>query len=154
MLMPKRVKHRKQHRGTTGAGVAQRGNQVSFGEYGLQALEAAWIDSRQIESARRAITNHIKRGGKVWIRIFPHKPMTAKPAETRMGSGKGAPDHWVAVVKPGRVMFELSGVREEVAAEAMRKAGHKLPVKTRVIKRIAEGIAVPEPEPEVIEDEE
>jgi large subunit ribosomal protein L16 len=154
MLMPKRVKHRKQHRGTTGAGVAQRGNQVSFGEYGLQALEAAWIDSRQIESARRAITGHIRRGGKVWIRIFPHKPMTAKPAETRMGSGKGAPDHWVAVIKPGRVMFELSGVREDVAAEAMRKAGHKLPVKTRFVKRIAEGMAVPEPEPEVIEDEE
>ena len=154
MLMPKRVKHRKQHRGTTGGGEAQLGNQVSFGEYVLQALEAAWIDSRQIEAARRAITGHIKRGGKVWIRIFPHKSMTAKPAETRMGSGKGAPDHWVAVVKPGRMLFELSGVREEVAAEAMRKAGHKLPIKTRFVVRHAEGVAVPEPEPEVFEDEE
>jgi len=153
MLMPKRVKHRKQHRGTR-AGLAQRGNQVSFGEFGLQALEAAWIDSRQIESARRAITGHIKRGGKVWIRIFPHKSVTAKPAETRMGSGKGAPDHWVAVIKPGRMLFELSGVREEVAAEAMRKAGHKLPISTRFVVRKAEGAAVPEPEPEVIEDEE
>ena len=153
MLMPKRVKYRKPHRGSRG-GEAQRGNQVSFGEYGLQALEAAWIDSRQIESARRAITGHIKRGGKVWIRIFPHKSITAKPAETRMGSGKGSPDHWVAVVKPGRMLFELSGVRQEVAAEAMRKAGHKLPVKTRFVVRRAEGAAVPEPEPEVIEDEE
>jgi large subunit ribosomal protein L16 len=153
MLMPKRVKHRKQHRGTTGGGVAQRGAEVTFGEYGLQALETAWLDSRQIESARRAITNHIKRGGKVWIRIFPDKSMSAKPAETRMGSGKGAPDHWVAVIKPGRVMFEVSGVREDVAAEAMRKAGHKLPIKTRFVKRQAEGQAVPEPEPEP-EDEE
>lgn len=153
MLMPKRVKHRKQHRGTRG-GLAQRGNQVSFGEFGLQALEAAWVDSRQIESARRAITGHIKRGGKVWIRIFPHKSVTAKPAETRMGSGKGSPDHWVAVVKPGRMLFELSGVREEVAAEAMRKAGHKLPIQTRFVVRHAEGAAVAEPEPEVIEDEE
>src|SRR5438270_9334917 len=152
MLMPKRVKHRKQHRGTTGAGVAQRGNQVSFGEYGLQALEAAWIDSRQIESARRAITGHIKRGGKVWIRIFPHKSVTGKPAETRMGSGKGAPDHWVAVIKPGRMLFEIAGVRPEVAAEAMRKAGHKLPIKTRFVARISEGAAVPETEPE--EEEE
>jgi large subunit ribosomal protein L16 len=153
MLMPKRVKHRKQHRGTTGAGVAQRGTEVSFGEFGLQALETAWIDSRQIESARRAITGHVKRGGKVWIRIFPDKSISAKPAETRMGSGKGAPDHWVAVVKPGRVLFEISGVREDVAAEAMRKAGHKLPIKTRFVKRLAEGQAVAEPEPEP-EDEE
>ena len=152
MLMPKRVKYRKPHRGTRG-GVAHRGSGVSFGEYGLQALEAAWIDSRQIESARRAITNHIKRGGKVWIRIFPHKSVTAKPAETRMGSGKGSPDHWVAVIKPGRVLFELSGVREDVAAEAMRKAGHKLPIKTRFIKRISEGQAVPEPEPEIIDED-
>jgi large subunit ribosomal protein L16 len=152
MLMPKRVKYRKPHRGTRG-GQALRGNQVSFGEYGLQSLEAAWIDSRQIESARRAITGHIKRGGKVWIRIFPDKSVTAKPAETRMGSGKGAPDHWVAVVKPGRMLFEISGVREEVAAEAMRKAGHKLPVKTRFVSRQNEGTAVPEPEPEA-EDEE
>ena len=153
MLMPKRMKHRKVHRGTTGAGKAQRGNTVAFGEFGLQALEAAWIDSRQIESARRAITGHIKRGGKVWIRIFPDKSVTAKPAETRMGSGKGAPDHWVSVVKPGRMLFEISGVREEVAAEAMRKAGHKLPVKTRFVVRQNEGAAVAEPEPEA-EDEE
>jgi large subunit ribosomal protein L16 len=153
MLMPKRVKYRKPHRGTR-SGVAQRGNQVTFGEFGLQALEATWIDSRQIESARRAITGHIKRGGKVWIRIFPHKAVTAKPAETRMGSGKGSPDHWVAVIKPGRVLFEIAGVREDVAAEAMRKAGHKLPIKTRFVARISEGQAVPEPEPEVIEDEE
>ncbi|MDQ6695539.1 MAG: 50S ribosomal protein L16 [Chloroflexota bacterium] len=153
MLMPKRVKHRKQHRGKRG-GEALRGSSVAFGEFGLQALEVAWIDSRQIESARRAITGHIKRGGKVWIRIFPDKSVTSKPAETRMGSGKGGPDHWVAVVKPGRIMFELSGVREDVAAEAMRKAGHKLPIKTRFVKRITEGAAVPEPEPEVIEDEE
>jgi large subunit ribosomal protein L16 len=153
MLMPKRVKYRKPHRGAR-SGVAQRGNQVTFGEFGLQALEATWIDSRQIESARRAITGHIKRGGKVWIRIFPHKAVTAKPAETRMGSGKGSPDHWVAVIKPGRVLFEIAGVREDVAAEAMRKAGHKLPIKTRFVARIAEGQAVPEPEPEVIEDEE
>ena len=152
MLMPKRVKHRKQHRGRR-TGEALRGNVVSFGEYGLQALEAAWIDSRQIESARRAITGHIKRGGKVWIRIFPDKSVTAKPAETRMGSGKGAPDHWVSVVKPGRIMFELAGVREEVAAEAMRKAGHKLPIKTRFVVRTSEGAAHPEPEPEEEEEE-
>ena len=152
MLMPKRVKYRKPHRGSRG-GEAQRGNQVSFGEYGLQALEAAWIDSRQIEAARRAITGHIKRGGKVWIRIFPHKSVTAKPAETRMGSGKGAPDHWVAVVKPGRVLFEISGVREDVAAEAMRKAGHKLPIDTRFVARMSEGTAVAEPEPEEEEEE-
>ena len=151
MLMPKRVKYRKPHRGSRG-GAAHRGSQVSFGEFGLQAMEAAWIDSRQIESARRAITGHIKRGGKVWIRIFPHKSVTSKPAETRMGSGKGAPDHWVAVIKPGRMLFELSGVREEVAAEAMRKAGHKLPIRTRFVVRNMEGMAVPEPEPE--EDEE
>src|SRR5205823_12423004 len=115
--------------------VALRGSVVSFGEFGLQALEAAWLDSRQIESARRAITGHIKRGGKVWIRIFPDKSVTAKPAETRMGSGKGAPDHWVAVIKPGRVLFEISGVREDVAQEALRLAGYKLPIPTRVIAR-------------------
>lgn len=153
MLMPKRVKHRKPHRGARG-GVAHRGSQVAFGEFGLQALEATWIDSRQIESARRAITGHIKRGGKVWIRIFPHKAVTSKPAETRMGSGKGSPDHWVAVIKPGRVLFEIAGVREDVAAEAMRKAGHKLPIKTRFVARIAEGQAVAEPEPDLLEDEE
>src|SRR5215210_8245440 len=139
MLMPKRTKFRKPHRGTR-AGLAQRGNQVSFGEFGLQALEVAWIDSRQIESARRAITGHIKRGGKVWIRIFPHKSVTAKPAETRMGSGKGAPDHWVAVVRPGRVMFEVGGVRADLAKEALRLAGHKLPVKTAFVKRLTDGI--------------
>src|SRR5215218_10249619 len=132
MLMPKRVKHRKQHRGRR-TGEALRGNVVSFGEFGLQALEAAWIDSRQIESARRAITGHIKRGGKVWIRIFPDKSVTAKPAETRMGSGKGAPDHWVAVVRPGRVLFEVSGVREDLAREALRLASYKLPVATQVV---------------------
>src|SRR6478735_5652879 len=135
MLMPKRMKHRKVHRGTTGAGKAQRGNSVAFGEYGLQALEAAWIDSRQIESARRTITHHIKRGGKVWIRIFPDNSMTQRPAETRMGSGKGAPDHWVAVVRPGRILFEMAGVEREAAVEAMRLAAHKLPVQTRVVVR-------------------
>jgi large subunit ribosomal protein L16 len=135
MLMPKRVKHRKQHRGTTGAGVSARGTEVSFGEYGLQALEAAWIDSRQIESARRAITGHIKRGGKVWIRIFPDKSMTAKPAETRMGSGKGAPDHWVAVIRPGRILFEAAGVNEALAKEALRLAAYKLPIKTKFVTR-------------------
>ncbi len=153
MLMPKRSKHRKQHRGKR-AGLAQRGSHMAFGEFGLQALEVAWIDSRQIEAARRAITGHVKRGGKVWIRIFPDKSVTAKPAETRMGSGKGAPDHWVAVVKPGRILFEIAGVREELAAEAMRKAGHKLPIKTRFVSRIAEGTAVAEPEPETDEEEE
>ena len=134
MLMPKRVKHRKQHRGRM-RGEATSGNTVVFGEYGLQALEPAWIDSRQIEAARRAITHHVRRGGKVWIRIFPHKSVTAKPAETRMGSGKGAPDHWVAVVKPGHILFEIGGVREEVAREAMRLASHKLPIKTQVVVR-------------------
>ncbi|MGQ9674890.1 MAG: 50S ribosomal protein L16 [Chloroflexota bacterium] len=134
MLMPKRVKHRKVHRGRMG-GPASRGATVAFGEYGLQALEPAWIDSRQIEAARRAITHHVRRGGKVWIRIFPHKSVTAKPAETRMGSGKGAPDHWVAVVKPGRILFEIAGVREEVAREALRLASHKLPIATQVVVR-------------------
>lgn len=134
MLQPKRVKFRKQHRGHR-RGPANSGTSVAFGEFGLQALSAAWIDSRQIEAARRAITHHIKRGGKVWIRIFPDKPVTAKPAETRMGKGKGAPDHWVAVVKPGRVIFELAGVHEDVAREAMRLAGHKLSVNTRFVMR-------------------
>jgi large subunit ribosomal protein L16 len=141
MLQPKRVKFRKQHRGHR-RGPANTGNRVSFGEYGLQALEAAWIDSRQIEAARRAITHHMKRGGKVWIRIFPDKPVTAKPAETRMGSGKGAPDHWVAVVKPGRMIFELSGVREEIAKEALRLAAHKLPIDTRFVIREHEAAGV------------
>ena len=134
MLMPKRVKHRKVHRGRR-KGVARSGTEVNFGEYGLQSLEEAWITSRQIESARIAITRAVKRGGKVWINIFPDKPVTQKPAETRMGSGKGNVEFWVAVVKPGRVMFELGGVDEELAREAMRKAGHKLPVKPRFVKR-------------------
>jgi len=134
MLIPKRVKYRKQHRpGTTGK--AKGGKEVNFGEYGLQALEPAWITNRQIEAARIAMTRHIRRGGKVWIRIFPDKPITAKPAETRMGSGKGTPEYWVAVVKPGRIMFELAGVSEEVAREAMRLASHKLPIKTKFVKR-------------------
>ncbi len=134
MLMPKRVKYRKQFRGRM-RGMALRGAEVQFGEYGLQALEPAWITSRQIEAARRAIVRHIKRRGKVWIRVFPDKPVTQKPAETRMGKGKGAVDHWVAVVKPGRVMFELAGGGEEVAREAMRLASHKLPIKTRFVTR-------------------
>jgi large subunit ribosomal protein L16 len=134
MLMPKRVKHRKVHRGRR-KGPAKGGTTVNFGEYGLQATEEAWITARQIESARVAITRAVRRGGKVWINIFPHKPVTQKPAETRMGSGKGNPEFWVAVVKPGRVMFELSGVDEDLAREAMRKAGHKLPVKTRFVMR-------------------
>src|ERR1700712_1260590 len=122
MLMPKRVKHRKQHRGHR-RGVAARGNFIAFGDFGLQAVESGWIDSRQIEAARRAITRYVRRGGKIWIRIFPDKSVTAKPAETRMGSGKGAPDHWVAVVKPDRIMFEIAGIREDQALEAMRLAG-------------------------------
>jgi len=134
MLMPKRVKYRKQFRGRM-KGVARRGAEVQFGEYGLQALEPAWITSRQIEAARRAIVRHVRRRGKVWIRIFPDKPVTRRPAETRMGKGKGAVDHWVAVVKPGRVIFELAGVSREVAREAMRLASHKLPIKTRLLTR-------------------
>ncbi len=134
MLMPKRTRFRKEHRNVSG-GIATAGNTIVFGDYALQALEPAWIDSRQIESARRAITHHVKRGGKIWIRVFPDKPVTAKPAETRMGSGKGAPDHWVAVIKPGTILFEMSGVREDVAAEAMRLAGHKLPISTRFVTR-------------------
>lgn len=134
MLAPKRVKFRKQHRGRR-TGVAIRGSTLAFGEYGLKALEAAWITNRQIEAARRAVTRHIKRGGKVWIRIFPDKPTTKKPAETRMGKGKGAPDGWVAVVKPGRVLYEMEGVTEENAREAMRLAAHKLPIATRFVSR-------------------
>jgi large subunit ribosomal protein L16 len=139
MLQPKRVKFRKAHRGRM-SGQANAGNQVSFGEFGLQSLSHAWVDSRQIEAARRAITHSVRRGGKVWIRIFPDKPVTAKPAETRMGSGKGAPDHWVAVVKPGRMLFEIAGVREDVAREAMRLASHKLPVRSRFVVREHEGV--------------
>ena len=134
MLMPKRVKHRKVHRGRM-SGPSKGGTKVSFGEYGIQALEPGWITARQIESARIAITRTVKRGGKVWINIFPQKPVTQKPAETRMGSGKGNPEFWVAVVKPGRVMFELGGVSEELAREAMRRAGHKLPIRTRFVMR-------------------
>jgi len=134
MLMPKRVKYRKQMRGRM-KGRATRGTEVTFGEYGLQALEPAWVTARQIEAARRAIVRHVRRRGKYWIRIFPDKPVTAKPAETRMGKGKGAVDHWVAVVKPGRIMFELSGVSEEMAREAMRLASHKLPIKCQFVKR-------------------
>ncbi|MCK4671505.1 MAG: 50S ribosomal protein L16 [Candidatus Aegiribacteria sp.] len=134
MLMPKRTKYRKQHRGRM-RGKTKGGGEVSFGEYGLQALAPGWITSAQIEAARIALTRHVKRGGKVWIRVFPDKPVTSTPAETRMGKGKGAVDHWVAVVKPGRVMFELEGVPLELAKSAMRLAGHKLPIKTRFIVR-------------------
>ncbi len=134
MLQPKRVKHRKVHRGRM-SGQATRGSEITFGEFGLQAMEPAWITDRQIEAARIALTRSIKRGGKVWIKIFPDKPITKKPAETRMGSGKGAPEFWVAVVRPGRVMFELAGVPEEAAREAMRLAAHKLPIKTKFVVR-------------------
>jgi large subunit ribosomal protein L16 len=134
MLLPKRVKHRKVQRGSR-SGQAKGGTSVNFGEYGLKALEPAWITNRQIEAARVAMTRYMKRGGKVWINIFPDKPITQKPAETRMGSGKGNPEKWVAVVKPGRVMFELAGVPEDVAKEAMRLAAHKLPIKTKFVTR-------------------
>ena len=134
MLMPKRVKYRKAQRGNM-RGKPQRGSTLSFGEYGLKALEPGWITNRQIEAARVALTRSLKRGGKVWIRIFPDKPVTKKPAETRMGSGKGSPESWVAVVRPGRVMFELAGVPETLAREAMRLAGHKLPVRTKFVMR-------------------
>ena len=135
MLSPRKVKHRKQHRGRTG-GVSKGGNELAFGEYGIQALEPGWITARQIEAARIAMTRHIKRGGKVWINIFPDKSVTKKPAETRMGSGKGHVEFWVANVKPGRVMFEVAGVSEELAREAMTRAIHKLPLKARIIKRV------------------
>ena len=137
MLLPKRVKHRKQHRGRM-TGEATRGNKVTYGQYGLQATEPAWITAAQIEAARIAMTRYTKRGGQVWIKIFPDKPVTKKPAGTRMGSGKGAPEYWVAVVKPGRVMFEIAGVPEETAREAMRLAMHKLPIKCKFVKK-AEG---------------
>ena len=136
MLSPKRVKHRKQQRGRRN-GKAYRGSKVDFGEFGLKALECAWITNRQIEAARVAMTRKIKRGGKVWIRIFPDKPVTVKPAETRMGKGKGSPEYWVAVVKPGRVMFELGGVEANLAQEALRLAAHKLPIKTKFVQRDA-----------------
>ena len=137
MLLPKRDKYRRVHRGRL-TGKAYRGNTVSNGDYGLQALEPAWITSNQIEAARIAMTRYIKRGGQVWIKIFPDKPITEKPAETRMGSGKGSPEYWVAVVKPGRVLFEIGGVSEELAREAMRLASHKLPIKCKFVSRQAE----------------
>jgi large subunit ribosomal protein L16 len=138
MLMPKRTKHRKIHRGHR-RGAAQRGSTIAFGTYGLQALEASWITNRQIESARRAMTRHVRRGGQIWIRIFPDHSYTKKPAETRMGSGKGSPEGWVAVVKPGRVLFEMSGVTEEIAKEAMGQAAHKLPIHTKFLIRSEPG---------------
>lgn len=134
MLMPKRVKHRKMHRGRM-RGLAQRGSHIAFGTYALQALEPHWITSRQIEAARRAIVRYIRRGGKLWIRVFPDKPVTQRAAETRMGSGKGGVDHWVAVVRPGRILFEMAGVREDQAREALRLASHKLPIKTQFVMR-------------------
>ena len=134
MLMPKRVKHRKQFRGSM-KGAAHRGNTISNGEFGIVALEPSWVKSNQIEAARIAMTRYIKRGGKVWIKIFPDKPVTIQPAETRMGSGKGSLDYWVAVVKPGRIMFEIDGVPEEVAREALRLAQHKLPIKTKIVSK-------------------
>ena len=134
MLMPKRAKYRKVQRGRM-TGAASRGNKVSYGEFGIQALEPGWITGNQIEAARIAMTRYTKRGGQVWIKIFPDKPVTQKPAETRMGSGKGSPEYWVAVVKPGRVMFEIAGVPEDVAREALRLASHKLPIKTKVVAR-------------------
>ena len=137
MLMPRKVKHRKQQRGRM-TGMAKGGVDISFGDFGIQALEAGWITARQIEAARIAMTRHVKRGGKVWIRVFPDKPVTKKPAETRMGSGKGNPEFWVAVVKPGRIMFECDGVPLQIAKEAMALAAAKLPIKTRFIQRIAE----------------
>ena len=134
MLMPKRVKRRKQFRGRL-KGRAMRGNKITYGDFGIVAMEPSWITSNQIEAARIAMTRFVKRGGKVWIKIFPDKPVTAKPAETRMGSGKGSPEYWVAVVKPGRVMFELGGVSEEIAREALRLATHKLPIKCKIVSR-------------------
>ena len=134
MLMPKRVKHRKQFRGSM-AGKANRGNTVTYGEYGLVATEPCWIKSTQIEAARVAMTRYVKRGGKVWIKIFPDKPITTKPAETRMGSGKGTVEYWVAVVKPGRILFEVAGVEEEIARESLRLAMHKLPIKCRIVSK-------------------
>ncbi len=139
MLMPKRTKYRKQQRGRT-KGVAKGGTALAFGEYGLKALEPAWVTNRQIEAGRRSITRYVKRGGKVWIRIFPDKPLTAKPAETRMGKGKGAVEGWVAVVKPGRILYELKGVTETEAREALRLAGHKLPIATKFVARAKEAV--------------
>lgn len=140
MLMPRRVKHRKEQRGRM-KGKAYRGGHITFGEYGLQALEPVWLTNRQIEAGRIAITRYVKRGGKIWITVFPSKPVTAKPAETRMGKGKGSPSKWVAVIKPGRVIYEIAGVSEEIAREAMRLASHKLPIKTRFVARGSEGLS-------------
>jgi len=134
MLMPKRVKYRKQQRGRR-AGMSKGATRVDFGEYGLKATQVGWVTARQIEAARIALTRHLRRGGKIWIRVFPDKPVTKKPAEVRMGKGKGAPEYWVAVVKPGRILFEIEGVPEELAQEAVRLAGHKLPIGTRFVKR-------------------
>jgi len=150
MLMPKRTKHRKLHRGRR-RGAAQRGNALNFGNFGLQATEPCWMTNRQIEAARRAMTRHVKRGGKIWIRVFPDHSYTKKPAETRMGSGKGQPEGWVAVVKPGLILFEMAGVTDEVAREAMRLAAHKLPIKTRFVVREEPGAEVPETEGEAVE---
>jgi large subunit ribosomal protein L16 len=144
VLLPKRVKHRKQHRGRK-AGIATRGSTIAFGQYGLEATEACWMTNRQIEAARRAMTRYVKRGGQIWIRVFPDKPVTKKPAEVRMGSGKGNPEGWVAVIKPGRVLFEMAGVTPEVAKEAMRLAAAKLPAQTRFIA-LEEAQAAAEPE--------
>lgn len=149
MLMPKRVKRRRQHRGRM-TGKAMRGNFLAYGDYGLQATTPGWVTSQQIEAARIALTRYIKRGGQVWIKIFPDKPVTKKPAETRMGSGKGSPEYWVAVVKPNRIMFEIKGVPESVAREALRLAGHKLPVKTKIVKR--ENNAPVEAKAEIVAD--
>ena len=146
MLMPKRTKFRRHHRGDR-SGHETRGVTISFGEFALAATEPAWITSRQIEAARRAMTRSVKRGGKIWIRIFPDKPVTAKPAETRMGSGKGAPEYWVAVVKPGRILFEMNGVAEPVAREAMRLAAHKLPIRTKFVTRAEQQAAAAEVSP-------
>jgi len=149
MLMPKRTKYRKMMKGRMG-GQASRGATIAFGEYGLQALEPAWVNSRQIEASRRAITNYLKRGGKVWIRILPDKPVTQKPAETRMGSGKGNPEYWVAVVKPGRVLFEIAGVPRDRAQEALRRAGMKMPMDVRFIEREQVGIGGAETQDEEV----
>lgn len=135
MLMPKRVKHRKEQRGRM-RGMSKGGTKLNFGEYGLQALECGWITSKQIEAARVALTRYIKRGGKVWINVFPHKPATKKPAETRQGGGKGAPEYWVAVIKPGKIMFEISGVQHDIAKEAVRLASHKMPIKTKFVYEV------------------
>ncbi|MDO4662318.1 MAG: 50S ribosomal protein L16 [Tissierellia bacterium] len=138
MLMPKRVKYRRQHRGRM-KGKAQRGNTLAYGEYGLQALEPCWMTANQIEAARRAMTRSVDRGGNIWVKVFPDKPVSKKPAEVRMGSGKGAPEYWVAVIKPGRLIFEMSGVSEDKAREAMRLAAQKLPIKTKFVKRLEMG---------------